>query len=918
MIIRNKKGKLRGLTLCLVLVLMTIMAVSCGSESETQPQEENTELNVPEIIADSSFVYDELEIGEGDGLYTLNFSENGYTLYQDGGVGVLSKGTIKAAADKTLEFDGQDENFDGAYKGSAFEEVAVTINWDGKTMDMSPATETSEYVHLSYLGVYQGMIGEKSAVLILDRWFEYYLYYDNAVHRGTYEIYSDKSVEFTPYEGLIFNGSLSFPENQDFELSMMTLEIDMGETGSGSFALADKEASYEAAHAMGAYTLSIYKENIFVIHGTDGFVKSMGTIEMEDGQGKAVYFPRKITGEAENEERGNVSFTYEEGTLFFPETTPLLPRSGNIDEETGIGEYWTAGTKLEFIENSEIDTDLSEGIVFAEELVEGAVSGGNFPEGIDRLDQVMPSIGTSKPLAIMIDFPDFHRPRHVEPQGIEEALFSLEKQDSLSAYYYRSSYGNLVIDGDVLGWYRAKLNRDEYESDTELMAEAINYYIDEGLDLSEYDADKDGRVDSLIVLWAGNLSGSGGMWDTAYRSTWRDSPGEWNTEVTGYIFVPGSTVWSMVPPLVCNTNSLIHETGHLLGLNDYYSYDTSKRSGGDGTYTGGALEGGFAGMDMMDANIGDHNVFSKWLLGWIEPTVVEYDDIKSLNEQRYELRPSSVAGDALFIKLKDSESMYTEMLVVEVVSPVGNASEYTRLTQPVVRIFHVDSSLATEGETGGWRGFGFAYDNSYTSTKYISTIEADGEDEFLNFVPSENGYKSSYSEEDYFTAGDVLASDTYPNTNAYDELGNASIPTGLSIEIEEIKEDGTAVIALSYQELGEVLTLTEISPKSMPVPYTEEEETMIPADTKEILFTYSAGLNASAEALQGIKVYSDHSEVEGVSAEVEENRLKVLFENGVEKNHSYTVVIPKGILSSADNSTVTNNYNGIYGFLVEK
>jgi len=56
---------------------------------------------------------------------------------------------------------------------------------------------------------------------------------------------------------------------------------------------------------------------------------------------------------------------------------------------------------------------------------------------------------------------------------------------------------------------------------------------------------------------------------------------------------------------------VIHETGHALGLPDYYDYDDKV-----------GPRGGVGGLDMMDNNWGDHNPFSKWLLGWLELTFV--------------------------------------------------------------------------------------------------------------------------------------------------------------------------------------------------------------------------------------------------------------------------------------------------------
>lgn len=47
-----------------------------------------------------------------------------------------------------------------------------------------------------------------------------------------------------------------------------------------------------------------------------------------------------------------------------------------------------------------------------------------------------------------------------------------------------------------------------------------------------------------------------------------------------------------------DSHTMIHETGHLMGIEDYYTYD----KGGWGPAGGG---------DMMDQNVGDHDAFTK-------------------------------------------------------------------------------------------------------------------------------------------------------------------------------------------------------------------------------------------------------------------------------------------------------------------
>ena len=901
------KALFRGVSLILGALLFPVLFSACGSPAVQQPARKEVPV-VPEELARRSYIYDELDTGEGTSLYTLRFSEDRYYLYQNEGIGVLKSGSVKAASDKSILLETEEGAISGVYAGSVFEDPSVTLLIGGREMRFTPETDTTEYVYLSYLGVYCGKMDGSDAVLILERWHEWYLYAEGQLARGTYEIYADGRIELAAEGGVSYTGMID-KGSDPFDAKNIVIELPCG-----VFTWNAPMARYDAAHAMGTYTLSLYPADVFTIHGADGYLKAMGTLRMGEDGGTAVYSPRVITNDTELGEGFDIAFAVSGDTLYFPSSTPLLPRSGNIDRDTGYGSYWSAGTSLEFIRRAEAAKLPSATELFAQDLSSGD---NNLPALAGELKAVMPSHGIARPLVLLIDFPDYHRPRHVTAEGLRGALFSLDEPDSLSAYYYRASYGKLMIDGTVLNWYRTKMDCGSYSSDTEIMAEAIEFYIEnEGLDLSEYDSDGDGVIDALYVFWAGNMAGSGGMWDSAYRSTWTDSPSSWDRRVEGYIFVPGITVWSSVPPLVCNTNSLLHETGHLLGLNDYYSYDTAPRSEVGEAFTGGALEGGLGGMDMMDTNIGDHNSFSKWLLGWLDPTVIEYGEIPTLDGRTITLRPSAEAPDAIFIKLRDSEDLYTELFVIEVVAPVLNAREYTRLTEPVVRILHVENSPDDPLLRGNWRSFGFRFDNSYTSTKYISILEADGRDEILNFAPDGSASKISYDPADYFLAGDEVTPSTYPNTNAYDKYGNASVPTGLCICIESIDDDGRAVIRLSYEEPAPSLRLTEISPAPQIVPWTMGEQGTVPGD--ELRFTYDRRLSWAFEGAEDeILVLSDNEPAEGWTAALDGDAVVISKETGSAVSGAYTVVIPTHVLASADDTEVKNDYNGIYGFITE-
>lgn len=144
---------------------------------------------------------------------------------------------------------------------------------------------------------------------------------------------------------------------------------------------------------------------------------------------------------------------------------------------------------------------------------------GYSSEQIDRLlapppgRRGMPTTGQVKVLAILIAFANYSPMTSVD--FIAEKLFGPENMydstypyESLRAYYQRSSYNQLDIQGDVLGWYTTSYNRDQVQETTtsrqNLIKEVLNYYDSQGHEFSQYDNDNDG----YYRLFSGFLDGS--------------------------------------------------------------------------------------------------------------------------------------------------------------------------------------------------------------------------------------------------------------------------------------------------------------------------------------------------------------------------------------------------------------------------
>jgi M6 family metalloprotease-like protein len=123
-----------------------------------------------------------------------------------------------------------------------------------------------------------------------------------------------------------------------------------------------------------------------------------------------------------------------------------------------------------------------------------------------------------------------------------------------------------------------------------LIKEAVNHFDAQGHDFSQYDNNGDGVLDYFVVIWAGPDNGWGNFW-WGYQTVFPDN----TYTVDGVRLGKISWQWEANPvggaftPVV-----VIHETGHALGIPDYYDYDSSV-----------GPQSGVGGLDMMDSAMGD-------------------------------------------------------------------------------------------------------------------------------------------------------------------------------------------------------------------------------------------------------------------------------------------------------------------------
>ncbi len=359
----------------------------------------------------------------------------------------------------------------------------------------------------------------------------------------------------------------------------------------------------------------------------------------------------------------------------------------------------------------------------------------------------LPATGNPRVFALLIEFTD-HRGRF-DVSEIDSGLFGdgnpgRYPYESVRGFYRRSSYGRLDLRGTTLGWYRTSYPRESVERTMagryRLIYEAISHFDRQGHDFARYDNDGDGRIEYFFVFCAGPPDEWGDFWWAKYLPFSDDS-----YTVDGKTL--GSFAWLGEGAAPFHAGTVIHETGHALGLPDLYDYDASAGVDGEGP------AGGVGGLDMMDHNFGDHNCFSKFLLGWVDP--------RAENEGTSDvvLGASDTEPDAALLMHGDPQlDPFGEYFMVQHRRRLGNDAA---LPSDGLLVWHVDARLGADGL--------FLNNNSNTDHKLLRLMEADGLEQIERGARADAG--------DFYRPGDSFGPTTTPSSHRYD-----AAPTNLMID----------------------------------------------------------------------------------------------------------------------------------------
>lgn len=325
-----------------------------------------------------------------------------------------------------------------------------------------------------------------------------------------------------------------------------------------------------------------------------------------------------------------------------------------------------------------------------------------------------PSTGKVSLLVVPVITPGDEELATEENWNLIKKCFFGKKEDmhfeSLHSYYYQSSFEQLDFTGGVTGYFNPASVSNTFssiENYTEtniarLPQLALDWAVSNyGIDPKDYDSNKDGYVDGVWLIYLHSVSSSSNFW--AFTSTNGSSNGTVDAPVAntfgwaGLGFLNDEAYSSGSDNEAADAHVLIHETGHMLGLSDYYSY----------SQTGYAPLGT---ADMMDNNIGDHNPYSKLLLGWVKPYIVTGNATIHLSSDQYKNNVILLPyDDKTYAKDSDGKYIFNpfdEYLVLDLYNDNNlnyqNYDAYYAFTVKAtgVRLYHVDSRLAEYTTSG--------------------------------------------------------------------------------------------------------------------------------------------------------------------------------------------------------------------------
>ena len=389
--------------------------------------------------------------------------------------------------------------------------------------------------------------------------------------------------------------------------------------------------------------------------------------------------------------------------------------------------------------------------------------GQQFVEQYRESNEGRAGIGDSEQITLDVVSEDWQNRTDIEDKDEVGAIREDEEENVIleDGVVYGRQYGNSINDLD-------EVYRPEYR----LLDEVLEA-LDDEIDYRNYDSDGDGYIDAVYLNFAGPSGEWGGTWwphvDVRMNSGQFDG-----VQYRAYSFIHnhGDEIYEEKQDLLV----LIHETGHLLGIPDYYSY-TGESSN---------MLGSFDIMTSVEK--GDHNGFTKWTYGWLNEEDIVYIDRESKETTVHltNLDADDKNGKMIAVIAPENareNGIYSQYFLVEYDAGTNlnwEVFDEYDLT-PGFRIFAVNAVLEEENGTNYQKN-----DNYSAGDRLIYDVRQ----------------TSFYGVDDtLFREGDRFAPDTKPASKFYFNYSKVGTSTG--IVITDFVTGENPSFQVSFTEVGD-------------------------------------------------------------------------------------------------------------------
>ena len=446
-----------------------------------------------------------------------------------------------------------------------------------------------------------------------------------------------------------------------------------------------------------------------------------------------------------------------------------------------------------------------------------------------------PTVGQPKLLVIPLWYEDTNNYISDEKEesvrnDIEKAFFGTNEQTgwrSVKTYYQEESVGLLNLQGVVSDYIEVPANADFFDSVDRIQRNVENlvaayFEVNPGQSRQDFDTNGDGTLDGVIfVNGARHINAE----TAAHCGSSYAVPNLDNPTASFYMWVSvfemyGDNYYSHTGVALdsqgygdtrycdLDTNTFIHEMGHMLGIQDYYDYSHTYSPGGD--------------YSMQDTlALGAHDAFSVMAYGWADP----YIPTESCT---IEIGAFQSTKDLILLTphWNKQDSPFDEYLLLELYTPTGlnqfNA-EHDRYgdtlpDQAGIRLWHVDARLSafinhqfcTNLTTDALCQYSYWYamSNTYSNVRNTSVLGSNYYDyNLLQFIRNNTNvtYRPdpsySISNDTMFKDGDLFDMTTFGRQFKKTGKFNSGLSLGwsFSVSISGTGENTKATITLVKQ-----------------------------------------------------------------------------------------------------------------------